>query len=352
MQRVSRITKGVIRHRLLEEARATFLPMCRDATDGLVLLVIGPTQSGKSILFGEIVSALRDAFRDQRAGAIPIVDLQIETVSDGRAKPKWLGIELLKQLKHPIYEHIGSLDEGEYYFPSKGRDEGTIRIALKEAMSGRYARRVCLDELHLLTRTKDPELRASILESIKSSCAIDRSLIGCGGYEIAYKGLFDSPHFCGRVITYDFGHYDANTKQDVAAWMRILKTYSAHLKLSPDTLLLDMYTDLLYATNGVIGLLDKLLWSASFVAQAKQSRINKNILFSGAPPEKERAAVALDIELGKAALKACATIAINDQTKETDRPAAKERENRGSRQPFERSPNRKAAMDVKIHADD
>jgi hypothetical protein len=113
-----------------------------------------------------------------------------------------------------------------------------------------------------------------------------------------------------------------------------------------------MFPDLLYATNGVVGLLDKMLWSASFVAQAKQIRINKSILLSGAPPEKERAAVALDIKLGKEALKACPTIAIKPQTKETDQPTAKGEEKKGSRQPFARNPNRKAAMDIEIHVDD
>jgi hypothetical protein len=59
------------------------------------------------------------------------------------------------------------------------------------------------------------------------------------------------------VITYDFDHYDADNKEDVDAWVRILKTYGAHLELSSDTLLLYTFQDLIYVTNGVVGLLDK-----------------------------------------------------------------------------------------------
>ena len=351
MQKVSRITKGVIKHHLIDEARSVFSPMCLDAEDGLVLLLLGPPQSGKTILFGEIVSALRSSFRDERPGAIPIIDLQIETVSEGRAKPKWLGIQLLKALHHPIYQHIGCLDERDHYFPSKGRDEETVRIALKEGFSGRYARRVCLDEIHLLTRTKDPELRASILESIKSSCAIDRTLIGCGGYELAYRGLFDSAHFCGRVITYDFGNYDWRRKADVVAWSRILKTYSAHLELQPASLLIDEIELLMKVTNGVVGLLDKMLWQASYLARAKP--ITKQVLLLSAPPAKEQDAVYRDICLGQEALGSSLSRA--DRVKKADAARAL-MEKRGARRdakpPFERSPNRQAAMDIALHDND
>lgn len=328
-----------------------FLPMSLDAGDGLVILLLGPTQCGKSIVFQEVVRALKDAFVDSRPGAIPIAELQIETVGDGRAKPKWLGLELLKVLRHPIYEHIGALDEHEHYFPSKGRDEGTIRVALKSALNGRYTRRVCLDEVHLLTRTKDPELRAAILESVKCTCAINRTLIASGGYEIAYKGLFDSAHFSGRVVTYDFGHYESSRKDDVRDWVRILKTYSQHLKLKPETLLIDEFEALMHMTNGVVGLLDKLLWRAQISANSKRSPIDRSILFGSAPPAKEQASIAKDISDGKAALELTKGPAIRTAC---DNPMEEEKKRDTSRRAkaFERNPDRNSAMEISIHDDD
>lgn len=348
MQKVSRVTHGIIRHRLLEDARDVFLPMSLDAGDGLVLLLLGPTQSGKSIVFEEVVRGLIDAFRDDRPGAIPVAKLQIETVGDGRAKPKWLGIELLKVLRHPMYQHIGAMDEHEHYFPSKGRDEGTIRIALKEALTGRYTRRVCLDEAHLLTRTKDPDLRAAILESVKSTCAIDRTLIACGGYEIAYRGLFDSAHFDGRLVTHDFGHYESGSKDDVGAWIRILKTYSQHLELEPGTLLVDEFQTLLYVTNGVVGLLDKMLWIAKHKANSKKSPIDRNTLLSCAPPAREQVSIANDIEMGKEALKKLAEMSPKGEAAKED----KKQSSSEKLKPFERKPNRNSALEIAIHGDD
>lgn len=347
MQKVSRVTGGIIRHRLMEEARSLFVPLSIDAGDGLVVLLLGPTQSGKSMLFREVVTSLNGAFRDGNPGAIPVIDLQIETVGDGRARPKWLGIELLKALKHPVYEHIGAMDEGDYYAPSKGRDEGTIRIALKEGLRHRSVRRVCLDEVHLLTHTKDPDLRAAILESIKSTCAIDRTLIACGGYEIAYRGLFDSAHFCGRVITCDFGSYDVDRKEDVHAWARILKTYGEHLKLKSDGLLLDEFEFLMVATNGVVGLLDKMLWRAAITAKARGCSIDRSILLSCAPPADEKTAIRKDIQLGRAALRSMDVL-----PKSTPCDVGQKSLPEKVRKPFERNPNRNAVMDITLDVDD
>jgi len=353
---VSRVTGGVIKHPLLERARDEYIPLCRDATDGIALVLLGPTQCGKSIIFNEVVPILRASFKDERPGSIPIVDLQVETVSEGRTKPKWIGIELLKALSHPMYKHIGALDEDEHYFPSKGRDETTLRIALKEAFQNRFTRRTCLDEVHLLTKTKDPDLRAAILESIKSTCAIERSLIACGGYEMAYKGLFDSAHFCGRVVNFDYGNYSKDVPADLEAWARILKTYSGKLDLNPKTLLIDETVNLLYWNNGTLGLLDKHLWKCSQLAKARHQRIDLEILRECAPPEKERRSVALDIKKGKEALQPCSDFPTPELSNPTpnDQPSAKDKVEspKQRRAPFERNPNRNAAMDVTLHDDD
>ena len=356
MNGVSRVTGGVIKHPLLERARDEFIPLCRDAADGIALVLLGPTQSGKSIIFNEAVPILRASFMDKRRGAIPIVDLQIETVSEGRTKPKWIGIELLKALDHPIYKHIGAFDEDKHYFPSKGRDEATLRIALKEAFQKRLTRRTCLDEAHLLTRTKDPDLRAAILESIKSTCAIERSLIACGGYEMAYKGLFDSAHFCGRVINFDFGNYSNDLPEDLKAWARILKTYSGKLDLKPKTLLLDETVNLLYWNNGTLGLLDKHLWKCGQQAKARHQPIDMAILRACAPPEKERRSIALDIKKGKEALQPSSHFPVPDSGQPTSKdqppPQGKDESPKQKRAPFERNPNRNAAMEVALHDDD
>lgn len=357
MNGISRVTQGVIWHPLLERARDAFVPMCVDATDGLVILILGPTQCGKSIILRLVEQALKGAFKDERPGAKPVISLQIETVSEGRAKPKWLGVQLLKELEHPIYKHIGAFDEDQHYFPSRGRDEAMIRTALKEGFGGRYTRRTLLDEVHLLTRTKDPELRGAILESIKSTCAIDRTLIAAGGYEIAYKGLFDSSHFSGRVVIFDFGRYEGGNPGDKKSWARLLKTYSKHMELDPPSLLLDHADDLLHVNNGTLGLLDKHLWQCLMQAKVNRKPVDVAVLRSCAPPEKERAAIALDIKRGHEALKPSDGRFLTTNSKAHDPKESAKGQSRDARHgsvrpPFERNPNRSPSLEVSLHDED
>lgn len=342
MNKVSRVTGGVIRHLLHDRCLGEFGPLCMHASDGLVLALLGPTQSGKSLALQSIVNDLRSAIRDPRPGSIPVVDLQMETVSDGRAKPKWLSLQLLRLLAHPIYKHIGTFEELDHYAPSRGRDEASLRIALKEAFTRRFTRVTALDEVHLLTRTKDAELRASIMESIKSACAMDRTLILCGGYEAAYKGILDSPHFAGRLIVYDYGSYFESAKDDVVAWVRLLKSFSAYMKLSYPKLLVDNWQFLIRATHGVTGLLDKMLWQASVSADAMHCAVTLQILENSAPPVAAWEQIGLDIELGMEALKKYSLAG----TKRVRQVADVKSAARVRPKPFESKPNRRRAIEV------
>ena len=349
MNKVSRVTGGVIRHFLHDRCLAEFGPLCVDAQDGLVLALLGPTQSGKSLALQSITKDVKASIKDPRPGSIPVASLQIETVSDGRAKPKWLSTELLKVLEHPIYKHIGTFEELEHYMPSRGRDETTLRVALKEAFTRRFTRKTILDEVHLLTRTKNPELRASIMESIKSACAMDRSLILCGAYEAAYKGILDSPHFAGRLIVYDFGRYTEGDAQDVKAWIRVLKSYSGHLNTSDRDLLSRNWLFLLRATHGVVGLLDKMLWQANVTAKSMNCAITQKILESCAAPKKAWDQIRIDIERGAEALEKF-SLAGTERPRHRERTAeekGREARPKPKAKPFVSKPDRHRVMEFK-----
>ena len=346
---------SVVPHMLLERAERSFIPLCRDAPDGQIIVLVGATQSGKSIVFDRVVKELRSAFVNHGQGRLPVVELQVETVNDGRVKPKWLGIELLKALKHPMYQHIGALDEASYYKPAKGRDEGTIRIALKEALAHRETRRVCLDEAHLLTRSRDPEVRANILESIKSSCAINRTLIVCGGYELAYRGLFDSSHFAGRVTLVDFGHYKWSIETHRVAWKRALRTYANHMKLATPNLLRDRAEFLMAATNGVFGALHKWMWRCDTIARSYNQNITDELLRLWAPPAHEVKAIRADIVAGTSAVAGVTEGASASELVERGMPptsGTKANDTRCKRKPFQRQPRRDAGRPIEIDETD
>lgn len=336
-----------------------FGEFCRVAPTGLVLGLVGPTQVGKTYALGKIVAQMQQDTRGSLDSTIPLVDLQIESVSEGRVKGKWLDIELLKALRHPVYMHIGELDERDHYAPSRGRDEGSLRTALKAALKSRKTERVVLDEAHLLTRTTKGEFRGNILESLKCIAAIERTVILCGGYELAYKGLFDNAHFAGRVIIYDFSGYE-NTPEDLREWARILQTFSNHLPLSPKRLLVDRAEAILRATNGSVGLLEKWLWACRTYASIKSRPIDIEVLRKWAPSLEEQRAIATDIARGKKALETLPTfaprLAAGEQqprtTVRSGEAAPISTDGRNQRKPFERSPRRTVISDIELYIDD
>lgn len=329
----SSLSGKVIRHKLFNEAREQMLTWAKIAPAGKVVVLIGPTQAGKSLIHREVVAALIDDFRDNRPGAVPIVSLQVENVEDGRARTKWLVIELLKVLQHPVYKHIGNMDELDHYAPSKGRDETTLRVALKQALHHRFTQRICLDEAHLLTQTKNVELRSAVLESIKSTGAIERTLFLCGGYELAYRGLFDSPHFCGRLVFVDFGWYDWSDPLHAQEWLKICKTVTPHVRPEPRSLLIDNAHYLCEGASGTLGQLDTWLLQCVAYARLKGVAVTKGVLKKFAPSKQAVNAIRKDLLAGRAALQR-----LVDSTGPTVAAKPASAVSRG--RPFSRAPNR------------
>lgn len=137
-----------------------------------------------------------------------------------------------------------------------------MRVAVGAALDARETIRAVLDEAHHLTHTKDREVRSNVLQSFKCFLAINRTLVLIGGYELAYRGLFDSAHFVGRVICVEFAPY-TDCEADMGEWLSILKFFSQCISVSPGNLLISEAAILLNVSNGSFGLLEKILWSAT-----------------------------------------------------------------------------------------
>lgn len=352
-----KLTKGWVRHRLYVDSHRIFPQLCAQAGNGQVIVLVGPTQSAKSRLLDVVDAQLRSLFVSEVPGAITIVKLTIETVADGRTKPKWLGIELLKVLEHPTYKHLGCLDELEHYSPSRGRDEGMVRTALKEGFNGRNTQRVLLDEGHLLTRSKDPHVRAGVMESIKTSCAINRTLIIVGGYELAYNGLFDSSHFCGRLTIWDYGSYSVDDPDDHEEWLRISKTVGEKINLKPKDLLVKKWKYTLERSNGTYGLFEKWLWNCKVLADALGTPITWDLLKQCEPPALEVREIARDIKRGREALAKLPGVvkrpgAELGKPSDIEKKAEANKQKGNTRVPFERNPNRNAMEVVELLDED
>jgi hypothetical protein len=336
----SLVLPAAIPHRNFVAARHATTELVRNSPGDQVLALIGPTRAGKSLIFQHVVEELKGAIRQPDATAMSVVHLTLATSQDGRISPKHLTLMMLKKLRHPIYMHIGELDELNHYRPSRGRDESTMRTAVGCALEGRSTLYIALDEAHHLTHTRDPNVRANVLSSIKCMSAIDRTLFLVGGYELAYRGLFDSAHFAGRLMCVEFPPY-IDTDADFEEWLRILKSLSDHVKLASRSLLIDAAETLLHVTNGSFGLLEKIVWRASVLSSSAGNTVDRTALLEAFPSKKEHDAIRRDIAAGQSALADLPTAQLN-----ANAPPTPQQTPRAKRRPFERNPNREVAAIV------
>lgn len=291
-------------HRNYAYAKKLYTTHVLNAPPDKVVALIGPTQSGKSTIFCSAFEQAEGQTKGHADNLIPELGLKIEAPNDGRINSKFLNFQLLKELRHPVYQHIGAFDELSHYLPSRGRDDATLRTAVGNAMSSREVRRCFLDEAHHLTYTKDPELRNRILESLKCSMAFDRTLFLCGGYELAFNGFFDSAHFSGRLMIVELAPY-TDVDDDILIVAGILKRLEEEgcLRFEKLGLLTGYARPLLIANNGSVGLIMNQLYEAQAIANSEGRKINEDILLRTMPPEAVRLKIKEDIKRGQDALK-------------------------------------------------
>ena len=321
-----------LQHRNFVEARRLFIELVRSSPGGKVLALVGPTQVGKSLIFKHLIKTLDNELRPVDPSMMPLIHLVVASSQDGRISPKQLTLKLLKAIRHPIYEHSGELDELQHYRPSRNRDEGSMRVALESALLARSTSYVALDEAQHLTHTKSREVRANVLQSIKCLGAIDRTLVLVGGYELAYRGLFDSAHFAGRLVCIDFPPY-TTVRGDLDEWEKIIKFMSKHVAISTPTLLLEEAEELLAVTNGCFGILGKLLWLARTLSDGRA--ITRASLHAAFPSKREHEVIRMDIKDGRAALSQ-----LNLASQIQEKSSADFKDNKQNKCPFKRNPNR------------
>lgn len=203
------------------------------------------------------------------------------------------------------------------------------------------------DEAQHLTHTRDPVVRSNVLQSIKCLGAIDRTLFLSGGYELAYRGLFDSAHFAGRLVCVECRPY-TDSSADIGEWLSILRAYGERMELTCASLLIDECETLLRASNGCIGLLEKILWQAKTACGYEGRPIDLAALRDAFPSRQEHEAIHRDIALGQQALARLSEGTNRYSEEDLSVPDVKDSR---KKRPFKRNPNRHAVETVRM-ADD
>lgn len=337
------LSNKAILHRNYVEARRTTSAFVRSTSGDLVIALLAPTRGGKSSIFDRTMDMLEREVKDASRGAIPVVRAVVATANDGRISPRYVAFKLLRELRHPVYEHIGALDQLNHYWPRRGVDETTLRTAMDRALESRQTIAVGLDEAQCLVHTDDPEVRSRVLQSVKCLAGPGRLLFLAGGYELAVKGFFDSAHFPGRLVIVELPPY-MNNAIDLRVWASILRSLEAYVPLSKPGLLVSHASALLHAANGSFGLLEKILYSAKVDAISRSVRVDWSLIESWFPPAKEHARIAEDIANGREAL-----ARLSESTEVRSASLSPRTKPKGV--PFSRNPKRQATGAVKVAND-
>lgn len=328
------ISNNPILHRNYAATQETAWTLLKSCPSDVVIAVVGPTRAGKSTIHDRIIARLKKERASSDPDMIPVASLSLKSSHDGRVKQKYLSMKFLQLLNHPVYSNLGSIDEFERYTPSGAYDESAMQIRLERACDYRNNELLGVDEGHQLTHTSNEQYRADLLDSLKNLCAVNRAWYLTGGYELAYRGFFDAAHFAGRLFIVEFPPY-IKSSVDEMEWTDILMTLETYLNVNSKGLLVSMADELLIASNGTYGLLEKILVWAKVNAIVRKCKITRELIRSGYPPENERILIQADITKGQEALKKYQVLRpASDAANKAVEPVVK------GKQPFIRNPVR------------
>ncbi len=323
-----------------------------------IILIVGPSHSGKSTLLGYLVAyLLKHVFTKCGPRERPIIGTTAQTSREGRTTPKFVLHELLEEVGHPFLQMAPVFNGNKLYTPALKFDETWSLRALKSALHAAGVRVVLIDDAHYLVRAKDEAFKSSLLESLKSLVTPITTLVLSGGYDLAEVALANRAHLSSRIITVHVPRY-GDSEEDLEIWAGIIGNMSESSLISLDhpDLLLTNAEALRYDCHGDIGVLEKRLVKMLVAASAHGTSISADIIAETRPTSVEWNAMRLDIEKGETLLGTTVGVVEisdpeqNEETK-TSKPDEKGKNGKGNQgdtknkqsknqRPFERAPTR------------
>lgn len=225
---------------------------------GDIILIVGPSNKGKSQLLGLLTKHIRETlYPFVELGHVPIIGAKANPSRGSRMTPKQLIRSLLEDGGHPLFDPQRREQAGFYPRENRFSEDGLLGN-LTELLSRRGVRYVLIDEGQAITRTKDPQFAATLMESLKTLAGSDRNLVVCGGYDLLEPALSVRSHLAVRTIVLHLSPYELTT--GLTEWKRILKTLSTTPRLEGlGRVFNDSAQMLLTESNGCVGVLERRL---------------------------------------------------------------------------------------------
>jgi hypothetical protein len=262
-----------IGHLRLKQALDILLMNLQQPTDICVLFVVGPAGVGKTTLRLRTEKLLMEgalASMNSNICQIPVAGIEAIANEAGKFNYKDYYLRVLESLEKISLNSITTNSTSNYqkyantlsatYFASKSSD--TVRRALEQSMRHHQLTALMIDEAqHLLMVAGGKQMlhQMNWIKSIANVTGVVHILFGT--YD-----LLNCCHLSGQVSRRSddihLPRYSTDNKEDIAEFMRVLRTFQAHLPLVEEPCLVEQYEYFLDYSVGSVGLLKTWLTKA------------------------------------------------------------------------------------------
>jgi energy-coupling factor transporter ATP-binding protein EcfA2 len=265
-----------IPHRNFEHAKRAASAVILTQVPEEVLLIVGPTGAGKSLLADRLKPMILGAAGSCDGKYEPVVRMNAMNVGiNGQFSTKDFALSQMQAIQHPFY----SFEQDSWLDPKKlalldRTSQGALRLAFRNALKQLRTKYFVIDELQELRHILGGMAAAGgFLDSLKGF-AVESGvrLVVIGTYEVLQM-LLTSTHLLRRETQVHLGRYRADCKDDVIAFDQILLAYSEHLRFGGSRSLRDWNEHLYTGSLGCIGLLGPWIRNALREAWIRDSKV-------------------------------------------------------------------------------
>lgn len=240
-----------------------------------MLLIVGPTGAGKSLLAKQLRPMILGAAGATEGKHAPVITMSAMSASvNGKFSTKDFALTAMQAVRHPFYalEQEGWRDSKRLSLVDRTA-QGVFRVALKNAFAELHTKFWVIDELQELKHIPGGiKGMSAFMDSLKGSVVDTKvRIIAISTYEIL-RVLLQSTHLLRRKIQVHFPRYRSDTKEDVIAFDQILKVFSECIRFEGSKSLRDWNEYLFRGSLGCIGLLVPWLRDALRMAWISNSR--------------------------------------------------------------------------------
>lgn len=230
-----------------------------------LIFIYGPTGVGKTTLKEKVVEKLIERSLEQLKtdkGKIPVVTVEAVAPESGDFNWKDFYRRSLIELEEPLIDYkidygekgIRRNSEGEIIIESRVASP-KLRESLEKCLKHRRPDIFVVDEAHHFGIMSSGQKLKNQLECLKSLANMSSTNLGLlGTYDLLiFRDL--GGQLSRRTINIHFSRYKVDNKQDLKAFITVLKTFQKHLPLSEEPDLLSNWEYFYERSIGCIGIL-------------------------------------------------------------------------------------------------